>query len=157
MDATLAVTGNRRLAKVEQGGFTLLEALVATAILGTAITALLSLLSGALSNARRIQDPEQALLLGRSQLNELLVAGESSGAGAALPLDQKMEGRWDERFRWEAVATRVQPAEALPGMTILVRIGMDVFWKAEGSETEKRLTLETFQVQQEPARTAIGN
>ena len=46
--------------KKQQRGFTLLEALVATAVLGASVAALLGLLSGALRNAARLEAPEQA-------------------------------------------------------------------------------------------------
>ncbi|HWP84484.1 MAG TPA: prepilin-type N-terminal cleavage/methylation domain-containing protein, partial [Terriglobia bacterium] len=39
---------------LRDAGFTLLEVLVATAILGTAVAALFSLLSGSLAGARRL-------------------------------------------------------------------------------------------------------
>src|SRR5688572_23288187 len=71
---------------VRQRGFTLLEALVATAVLGASVAALLGLLSGALRNAARLEAPERALLLGQSKLNELLAPGgvRQSAAGAAI-------------------------------------------------------------------------
>src|SRR3990167_7380308 len=66
---------SRKQAVSLQRGFTLLEALVATAVLGASVAALLGLFSGALRNAARIEAPERALLLGQSKLNELLAAG----------------------------------------------------------------------------------
>ena len=137
-------------------GFTLLEVLVATAILGTAVAALFSLLSGSLSNVRRLQAPEQALLLARSQLNELIVASErGQAASPRLLLDQKIQGRWNDRFRWEAQATRVPtPQPPNPGETVLVRIELDAFWDAETGEGEKQLSLETYELWREPRRAA---
>lgn len=135
-------------------GFTLLEVLVATAILGTAVAALFSLLSGSLSNARRLQAPEQALLLARSQLNELLAASEQGRAAAApLPLDERIRGRWNDQFRWEAQARRIPIRRPpIPGETILVRIELDAFWNSGSGDGEKQLSLETYQLWQEPAR-----
>jgi len=143
-----------------QSGFTLLEVLVATAILGTAVAALFSLLSGSLSNVRRLQAPEQALMLARAQMNELLAASERGRAESpALPLDQKVAGRWDDlsglEYRWEAQATRVPAArEPAPGELILVRIELDAYWHAGDADREKRLTLETYEIWQERIRTA---
>ncbi|MBI1956467.1 MAG: type II secretion system protein [Acidobacteria bacterium] len=136
-----------------EAGFTLLEVLVATVILGTAVAALFGLLSGALRNADRLQAPEQALLLGQAKMNDLLaVATESGGAAGELPLDQKIEGRWDDRFRWEAQATRFRSSpERAPGGTILARIALDVFWKL-GAGEERKLSLETYQLRLEPVR-----
>jgi general secretion pathway protein I len=133
-------------------GFTLLEVLVATAVLGTAVAALFSLLSGSLANVRRLEGPEQALSLARTQMNELLATGDQ---GAALPPDQTIEGRWNDRFRWEAEATRVPAAtQAAPGELVLVRVVLHAFWKSESSEREKQLTLESYQLRREPARSA---
>ena len=155
-------------------GFTLLEALVATAVLGAAVAALLGLLSVSLRNAARLEAPEQALLLGQSKLNELISAGvteeissPSLRAGGeasqthALTFDQTLAGRWDERFRWEARATRFRPApsaaegsspERTPGETLLARITLDVFWRTVNEQTERKLSFETYQLRREPAQ-----
>ena len=140
-----------------QKGFTLLEVLVATAIMGMAVAALLSLLSGSLGNLQRLEAPEQALLLGQSQLNELLApaAEASNGAGAGMPLGQRIAGRWDEQFRWEAIATRHRSSpEPAPGETILVRIALDIFWGSGLGKPEKKLSFETYQLWKEPGRIA---
>jgi type II secretion system protein I len=146
----------RHRGETTAAGFTLLEVLVATAILGTAVAALFSLLSGSLANARRLQSPERALSLARMQMNELLAASDRGRSSSdALVFDQKRQGRWDDQFRWEALATRVRTAsQPAPGETILVRIVLDTFWKSESSAREKQLTLETYQLWQEPPRSA---
>ena len=145
-------------------GFTLLEALVATAVLGAAVAALLGLLSVSLRNAARIEAPEQALLLGQSKLNELISAGvteeicppslRADGEASqthALPFDQTLAGRWDERFRWEARATRFRSSPArTPGETLLARITLDVFWRTANEQTERKLSFETYQLRREP-------
>ena len=148
-------------------GFTLLEALVATAVLGAAVAALLGLLSVSLRNAARIEAPEQALLLGQSKLNELISAGvtgenPSSRPGGiradgeasqthALPFDQTVAGRWDERFRWEARATRFRSSpERTPEEVLLARITLDVFWRTANEQTERKLSFETYQLRREP-------
>ncbi|MBI4444087.1 MAG: prepilin-type N-terminal cleavage/methylation domain-containing protein [Acidobacteria bacterium] len=136
-----------------RAGFTLLEVLVATAIVGTAVAALLSLFSATLGNIQRLELPEQALLLGRTKFNELLTLGpeQSGGLNAQVLLDEKMEGRWDERFRWEAMATRYRSSERrVAGETILVRITVDVFWRTNPDRPERKLSLESYQLWREP-------
>ena len=136
-------------------GFTLLEVLVATVILGTAVAALFGLLSGALGNLSRLQPPEQALLLGQSKLNELLAAGfvTQDGVIVETPLDQKIQGRWDDRFRWESLSSRFRSSpEPVPGETILVRVELDVFWESGAEKEEKQLSFETYQLRREPPR-----
>ncbi|MBI4460962.1 MAG: prepilin-type N-terminal cleavage/methylation domain-containing protein [Acidobacteria bacterium] len=140
------------LRKRRETGFTLLEVLVATVILGTAVAALFGLLSGALRNADRLQAPEQALLLGQAKMNELLAVGADPSSAAALPLEEKVEGRWGEQFRWEALATRLGSSpQRVPGETTLVRIALDVFWKS-GTGEERKFSLETCQLRPEPGR-----
>ena len=136
-------------------GFTLLEVLVATVILGTAVAALFGLLSGALGNLSRLQSPEQALLLGQSKLNELLAAGfvAQDGVIVETPLDRKIQGRWDDRFRWESLSSRFRSSpELAPGETILVRVELDVFWESGAEKEEKQLSFETYQLRREPPR-----
>jgi hypothetical protein len=82
--------------------------------------------------------------------------GASDASADALVFDQRRQGRWDDQFRWEALATRVKtPSQPAPGETILVRIVLDTFWKSEAAGArEKQLTLETYQLWQEPPRSA---
>ena len=132
--------------------------LVATAILGTAVSALMGLLSGSLGNMQRMRGTSQALLLGRSRMNELLAAGvqnpDTSVESSDVPmliLDRKIQGQWDDGYRWEALATRFNPPpEVQPGQTIMVRIVVDVFWKSASGPDEKKLSLETYQMGREP-------
>ena len=127
---------------------------MATAILGSAVAALFGLLSGSLGNAQRLRAPARALLLGESRMNELLATGPPTGNDTgALPLDQKISGRWDERFRWEALATRYQaPPQPAPGQTILVRIALDVFFQPASGKPEKKFSLESYQLRAEPPK-----
>ncbi len=78
-------------------GFTLIEVLIASAILGTAFVAVVGLMSGSLRNIARINAHEQLLLHAREQMTELLleqplVPGEFSG-------------RWTDGYRWQASIT----------------------------------------------------
>jgi type II secretion system protein I len=141
-----------RAAKPKTEGFTLLEILVATAILGTAVAALFSLLSGSLSNIDRLRGPSEAMMLAQSRMNELLATGTLVGQGtdAAIPLDHKVEGRWNDVYRWEAIATRFEQDKGkATGRPILVRIGVDVFWKSSPNRPEKKYSLESYQLRYE--------
>lgn len=134
-------------------GFTLLEILVATAILGAAVAGLFGLLTGSLGNMRRLRGPSQALLIGETRMNELLAAGIATGKDmpGTIPLDQKIEGQWNDQYRWEALATRFHPPEHLsPGQRIMVRFVVDVFWKPNADSAEKKLSLESYEFQIEP-------
>jgi general secretion pathway protein I len=100
-------------------GFGLLEAVVALAILGLALSVLLPLLSSQLAAAGRVKDQHRALLLAESKLAELilpanLVPGAVGGLlpggyvwqADVVPLD---EGRRLRPFR---VTLSVGPAQA---------------------------------------------
>ncbi len=54
-------------------GFTLLEMIVATLIMGIAVVGLLSGISGATRNAARLRDYDRVAQVARWRMNELLV------------------------------------------------------------------------------------
>ena len=72
---------------MRQRGFTLLEVLVATAVMAIAVAGLMSAISGSLRNAGRLTDHDRAVLLGRQKMDELLVA---TGLEKGVPF----EGTW---------------------------------------------------------------
>ena len=56
-----------------QSGFTLLEVLVATLIMGIAVAGILSGMAGASRNAARLTDIDRATLLAKQKMDELLL------------------------------------------------------------------------------------
>jgi len=123
------------------GGFTLLEVLVATALVGIAAAALMSGLSGSLRNLSRAQGYEQTVLVARAQMSRLLIE-EKLKPG-------RLEGRWDERYRWEAEVAPWDPSgrapvnpDVPPEMAV---IKLRVFWKSVRGE--KQVTFETCKYQ----------
>ena len=60
-----------------QRGFTVLEALVAVMILGSAVAAISGVLSTSLRNIGRAEEYERVTLLSRAQMNELLEIGRA--------------------------------------------------------------------------------
>jgi len=129
---------NPKSAIRNQRGFTLLEVLIATAIIGIAVSALMGGFSGSLRNLARAGDYERAVLLARSQINRLLIE-QTLEPGP-------LSGRWDDNYRWEAEVSQWDPARArehgsgepLPKVAV---IRFTVYWKGVGGE--KSLTLET--------------
>ena len=117
-------------------GFTLLEVLVATALVGIAVAALMGGISGALRNLSRAEGYEKAVLVGRAQLNRLLVE-EKLEPG-------RLAGRWDADYRWVAETRQWNPAEAVAdrrALPPLMLVSLTVFWKSAGGE--KQVTFET--------------
>jgi general secretion pathway protein I len=127
---------------VKRRGFTLLEVMVATLIMGIAVTGLLSALSASLRNAARLTNYDRAALLGRQKMDELLVA-------KPLPRNAVLEGTWDtgvtagEQMGWRARLTSFEmPPQAAPGTPILDRIELEIWWMS--ADQRRTFTLEGF-------------
>jgi general secretion pathway protein I len=125
---------------VRQRGFTLLEVLVATALMAIAVSGLLANLSTSLSTAARLTDYDRAALVARRKMDELLTEKR-------LPRNVPIEGPLNLpglEGGWRAV---VRPYETLPapapGQRMLERIQLEVWWQAAGGR-KRTIALETF-------------
>jgi general secretion pathway protein I len=110
-------------------GFTLLEVMVATLIMGIAVAGLLSALSTSLKSAGRLTDYDRAALLARQKMDELLLAQQ-------LPMLTLLEGAWDPGVTaglpmgWRARITPFEmPPGFGPGTAILERVELEIWWK----------------------------
>jgi general secretion pathway protein I len=124
-----------------QRGFTLLEVLVATTIMGVAVGTLMSALSTSLRNASRVIERDRAALVARRVLDDMMVQ-------PSLPYGRMMEGPLDPvqtgmTGGWRATA---EPFETGPGGyggdRLVERIAVEVYWQS-GASTRK-LQLEGF-------------
>lgn len=117
-------------------GFTLLEMIVATALMSIAVVGLLSLLTVSLSNGARARHYDRAAMLARTKMNELLVAPR-------FPLGQPWGGQWDAATGWSASAEPFEQLPgALPGAEQLVRITLQVWWTYQ--EQRQSVALEGY-------------
>ena len=107
-------------------GYTLLEVLVASTIMATAVGSLLSALSVSVRNASHVIGSDRAAVLAKRTMEDLLAS--------PLPLGQVFQGRFDPRQvalegGWRA---RVEPFESVPGAPrnrgIIERIVLEVWW-----------------------------
>lgn len=123
-------------------GFTLLEVLVATLIMGIAITALLSNLSVSLRTAGRVTDADRAALVARSKMDELLLdARLPHGVELNGPLDPTRTG-WT-RAGWRAMVRPFDvPPGAGPGTPVLETINLEIWW--DGSAGRRTFNVEAF-------------
>ena len=108
-------------------GFTLLEVLVATTIMGVAVVTLLSALSTSVRNATRLTDYDRAALLARAKMDALLI-------DPALPRQTVLENALEPALLggakggWRA---QVTPFEQGPGERLgLERIQLEIWWMA---------------------------
>jgi len=119
-------------------GFTILEALVAVAILGTAVAAGMSVISTSLRNAARVEDYQRVALLSRSQMNELLAVPEWKAG-------QNWRGTWNKESHWIARVERVPEAIDRPRDRDMMRLLLTATWKT--TRGEKLLYFETVRLQ----------
>ncbi len=109
-------------------GFTLLEMVVATAIMGLAVVGLLSNLSVSLSTESRLTARDRAVVLAREKLEQVLLDREFVPGSQA-------EGTFDAAFTggvkagWRAKSEIFEgPPDPQPGASVLERVDVEVWW-----------------------------
>lgn len=124
-------------------GFTLLEVLVATVIMGVAVAGLIAGLSQSVKNASRLTDYDRAAMLARTKMSDLLV-------DVNLPFDGVVEGQFDPSQTggipagWRASLRPFDvPPRATPGVTILQRVALELWWQP-ASGTRRIIQLESY-------------
>ncbi len=119
-----------------RAGFTLLEVIVATAIMATAIIGLFGLITQSLSNASHVREYDRAAMLARTQMNELIALDKP-------PLGQELRGEIDPNTGWVAtIAPWEVPGGAGVGSSFLARIDLELWWETNGER--KQIELEGF-------------
>jgi len=81
-------------------GFTLLEVMVAIAILGIALTCVLQIFSGGLDCAKRSGEYTRAVLYAKAKMEELISRSDLT--------EGEESGEFDSDYRWH---TEIRPAE----------------------------------------------
>jgi len=125
-------------------GFTLLEVLVATVIMGIAVVSLLSDLSTSLSNAARLTDYDRASLIAQRTMDELMTRPD-------VPKGVDISGEWDSAVvgvegGWRGRVTPFErPPHAGPGQLGLDRYVVEVWWLSGGQR--KTFTLEGYRAE----------
>ena len=123
-------------------GFTLLELIVASAIMAIAVVGLMAGLSGAARNATRLRDYDRAVQLAQLRMNELLLDDR-------FPRNTEVNGLFDASLGggvesgWRARQTAFEmPPLVSPGQMVLDRIQLEVWWVAGGQK--RSLTLDGY-------------
>jgi len=127
---------------MDKRGFTLLEMVVATAIMGIAVVGVLSALAGSARNAARVRDYDRVAQLAEQRMNEMLLDD-------ALPRGVELSGDFDPAISgglasgWRARVTAFEkPTSPQAGQYSLDRIEMEVWWMAAGQR--RSITLDAY-------------
>jgi general secretion pathway protein I len=133
---------NRRTI-LSQRGFTLLEVLVATLIMGIAVAGVLSGIAGTTRNAARLTQYDRATLLARQKMDELLVE-HSVRRKTVLEgvFDPAQTGGSPSGWRARVLPFEYAPGAAGPGGWVVDRIELEIWWM-DGA-TRHTFTLESF-------------
>jgi type II secretion system protein I len=128
---------------MKRAGFTLLEVMVATVIMGIAVAGLIAGLSQSVKNASRLTDYDRAVMLAHTQMNDLLL-------DVNLPFDGSVDGQFDRDQSgavpsgWRASLKPFDlPPRAGPGTVILQRIALEVWWQPP-TGTRRTIQLESY-------------
>jgi general secretion pathway protein I len=126
-----------------EAGFTLLEVMVATLIMGIAVTGLIVGLSQSVHNASRLAEYDHVSMLARTKMNDLLL-------DRGLPFEGAVNGQFPSdqsggaAAGWRALTRPFDaPPNAQPGTIILQQIALEVWWQPE-SGTKRTLRVDGY-------------
>jgi len=132
----------KRPFKKGQRGFTLLEALVATVIMGVAVAGILDALAASSRNVIRLTQADRAVILARTKMDELLVNdGLIRNADLGAPFAAAEAGAMTAGWRARVTAIESAP-EALDLNFVVDRITLEIWWM-DGS-TRRSFSLEGY-------------
>jgi general secretion pathway protein I len=122
-------------------GFTLIETVIALAILGIALTVILELFSGGLRLARTSEEYTKAMNFARMKLEEI-ISQQKIEEGTD-------EGEYDDTYRWQVSTKKINllPVEKdsdFKPPVELFQVKVDILWKS-GSK-ERSATIESYKV-----------
>jgi general secretion pathway protein I len=128
-----------RLDSEARGGFTLIEVVVALAILSVGLTVVIELFAGGLRLAKVSGEYTKAVNYGRIKMEEMAVKPKME--------EGSEEGKFDETFHWQVGVKKVDvlPIEKRPEFKVpveLFQIQVKVIWKS-GSR-ERSASVETY-------------
>jgi general secretion pathway protein I len=121
-------------ARRTEHGFTLLEVIVALAILGIGFALAMELLAAGVRSAKASEDYTQAVLLARQKMAEVAVTRNLTGSAET--------GEFGGGFRWASEVQPLEQEEELPGRLYSVQVR--VTWPSRRGE--KSVNLQTLRM-----------
>ena len=120
-------------------GFTLLEMLVATTIMGIAVAGLMSGISSSTRNAARLRDYDRVVQLSRLRMNTLLADPAAPREGVFDPaITGGLACGWSAQV---GVAESAAPSPQ-PGDWVLDRVQLEIWWMS--GATRRTFLLESY-------------
>lgn len=112
-----------------RGGFTLLEVLVATAIMGVAIAGVMGGLAQSTRNAARLTQYDRATRLAQEKMNELLVDDSVSRKAPVEGLfPPSLTGGIPAGWRARISPFETASGQVSPGAWVVDRIELEIWW-----------------------------
>jgi general secretion pathway protein I len=117
-------------------GFTLIEVLVAVAILGVGLTVLIELFSGGLRLGRASEEYTKAVNYARIKMEEIAVKPTIK--------EGSEEGEFNETFRWQVEVKKIEilPIENKPDFkppAQFFQVQINIIWKSGSKEKSTRI------------------
>jgi type II secretion system protein I len=113
---------------MKRAGFTLLEVMVATLIMGIAVVSLLSSIGASMRNASRLTAYDRAVMLSRTKMDEILLDHR-------IPTGSTIEGNFDSESGWRA---HLSPFDTMrgapPGSVMLERVELQIWWNTANGD-----------------------
>jgi len=122
-----------------EGGFTLLEVVVAMALFAAGIVAIFQLYSGALRLAAGSRDASASSIYARQRMEEALLVPD--------PVEGVERGTFGSRYRWEVATSFVPQEEETPYDEVRVRV--TVSWTDGADERAVDLSATRWRLREE--------
>jgi general secretion pathway protein I len=141
--------GNRTFGRPT--GFTLIEVVIAVAILAVGLTVIIELFAGGLRLVRVSEEYTKAVNYGRIKLEEMTVKSKME--------EGSEEGKFDETFRWQVGVKKVEllPVEKkteFKAPVELFQIQVKVIWKSGSRERSTYLeSYKTMRVEEDEKKS----
>ena len=120
-------------------GFTLLEMLVATTIMGIAVAGLMSGISSSTRNASRLRDYDRVVQLARLRMNTLLADPNAPRQGV---FDPAITGGLDCGWTAQVGVAESAASAPQPGDWVLDRVQLEIWWTSGAAR--RTFTLESY-------------